>query len=52
MKEVSCSHLKEIGMKVLVARSSLRHAESGLEEAEIPDAFGTAISCYLVVVNL
>ena len=52
MKEVSCSHLKEIGMKVLVARSCLRHGESGLEESEIPDAFDAAISCYLIVVNL
>jgi hypothetical protein len=42
---VGCCHLKEIGMKVLVTRSCS-------QEAEIPDAFGAAIPCYLVVVNL
>jgi hypothetical protein len=52
MKEVSSSHLKKIAMKVLAARSSLRHGERGLEEIEIPDALGAAISSYLVVVNL
>src|SRR5574337_1773133 len=52
MKQVSCSHLEEISMKVVDACSSLRHGKSRLEEAEIPDASGAAISGYLIVVNL
>lgn len=52
MEEVSSRHLKEIGMQVLVAYSSLRHGEGGLEEPKIPDAFSSAVSRYLVVVNL
>jgi hypothetical protein len=39
-------------MKVLGAGSCLRHAESGLEEAEISDAFGAPVPCCLVAVNL
>ena len=39
-------------MKILVARSCLRHSESGLEEPEISDAFGATVPCYLVLVNL
>lgn len=52
MEEVGCCHFKEIGMKILVACSCLWHGESGLQEAEIPDTFGAAVPCYLVVVNL
>ena len=52
MKELSCSHLEEISMKVLDACSSLWYGKSGLEETEIPDASGAAISGYLIVVNL
>ncbi len=52
VEEVRCRHLKEIGMKVVDAGSRLRHSESGLEEAEIPDAFGAPVPCYLIVVNL
>jgi hypothetical protein len=39
-------------MKVLVARSSLRHGKGGLEQAEVPDACGASVSFDLVVVNL
>jgi hypothetical protein len=37
MEEISGCHLKEVGMKVLVARSCLRHGESGLKEGQDPE---------------
>ena len=44
VEQVGSCHLIEVGMKVLVACSSLRHSESRLEKSEVSNSFRAAVS--------
>lgn len=50
--EIGSRHLKDIRVQVLSAKTGLRHAPRGSQQAYISDFGGPTVSAYLVGVNI
>lgn len=52
MEDISCGHLEKVDVVICRAASCLRHGKSRLKEAQIANSSGTAVSFYLVIMDL
>lgn len=52
VKEIGGGHLEDVGMEVLARGAGARHGNGGLEQPEVPDAVGPAVSVDLIAVDL